>query len=58
MLVTSPRPRPSLVPHGAPLPPSAPRAGRRRVPRETWSFGLALAAVLAVKAGWITSVPW
>jgi hypothetical protein len=29
-----------------------------RLPRETWSFGLALAAVLVVKAGWITSVPW
>jgi len=41
----------------APTPTTtAPR--RSSLPNDLWGFALALGAVLAVKAGWVTSVPW
>jgi|GEM_PF-5743723 len=53
-----------MLPTRSPLPSaaasSAGAAAPRRlsVPRDAWAFALALGAVLAVKAGWVTSVPW
>ena len=55
MLVSTPH---AAAPQVPPMGPVHASARPLRLPRETWSFGLALAAVLVVKAGWVTSVPW
>lgn len=48
----------SPLPSGPASPGAVPAPVRLPVPRDTWAFALALGAVLVVKVGWVTSVPW
>ncbi len=48
----------STLPSGPASQGAVPTPRRVLVPRDAWAFALALGAVLAVKVGWVTSVPW